>query len=89
MLMPPQFYLLTTLASVLPDGMTTIEQKDIIRRLARGSFGGFVINPRSLPEKDEQGLTVLTYEGDELRGGKAGARHRARVRVKKGVVSGT
>jgi hypothetical protein len=85
--MPPQFYLLTTLASVLSGDMTTITQKDAIHRLACGSFGGYVINPRTLPEKDEQGLTVLTYEGDELRGGKQGARHRARVRSKKGGVS--
>ena len=47
-----------------------------------------MINPRPLPEKDEQGLTVLTYEGDELRGGESGARHRVRVCFKKGVVSG-
>ena len=86
--MPPQFYLLTTLASVLLGDVTTITQKDAICQLACGSFGGFMINPRPLPEKDEQGLTVLTYEGDELRGGESGARHRVRVCFKKGVVSG-
>lgn len=84
--MPPQFYLLTTLASVLSGDSTTIEQKDAIGRLSCGAFGGYVINPRSLPEKDEQGLMVLTYEGDETRGGKRGARHRVRVRSKKGAV---
>lgn len=88
MIMPPQFYLLTTLASFLSGDVTTDEQKDTIRRLAWGSFGGLVINPRALPEKDEQGLTVLTYEGDERRGGKRGARHRAYVRSEKGTVSG-
>jgi hypothetical protein len=86
--MPPQFYLLSTLASILRGDETTVDQMNTIRRLACGAFGGYVINPRPLPEKDEEGLTVLTYEGDESRGGKPGARHRARVRSKKGVVSG-
>ncbi|KAF8469919.1 NUDIX domain-containing protein [Gautieria morchelliformis] len=85
-LMPPQFYLLSTLASILQGDGTTVEQMNTIRRLACSSFGGYVINPRPLPEKDEEGLTVLTYEGDESRGGKPGARHRARVRSRKGVM---
>ncbi|KAF8584080.1 hypothetical protein K439DRAFT_1633824 [Ramaria rubella] len=86
LLLPPQFYLLSTLASILSGDVTTFDQKESISQLARGSFGRLIVNPRALPEKDERGLTVLTYEGDELRGGYPGARHRAHVRSSKGTM---
>ncbi|KAJ2966125.1 hypothetical protein NUW54_g13900 [Trametes sanguinea] len=40
-----------------------------------------VINPRALPGHDVKGTgyQVLTYEGDETRGGSPGRRHRSKV----------
>jgi hypothetical protein len=82
-LMPPQYYLLTTLAELLdkPDGRARVEQ------LSASSFGQMLINPRALTEKDEQGRTILTYEGDETRGGPEGRLHRSHVRFAPGGVS--
>ena len=85
--MPPQFYILTSLAAILSGDVSTPEQRDAVTRLALGWFGRLMINPRALPEKDGQGLVILTYEGDEARGGQVGARHRVHVRSSKGVVS--
>lgn len=86
-LMPPQFYILTSLAAILSGDVSTPKQRDAVTRLALGWFGRLMINPRALPEKDGQGLVILTYEGDEARGGQVGARHRVHVRSSKGVVS--
>ncbi|KAF8525072.1 NUDIX domain-containing protein [Hysterangium stoloniferum] len=83
-LLPPQYYLLDTLASILSGDKTTLEQKNIVSRLANGPFGQMSINPVLLPEKDEEGCSALTYEGDEARGGDPGARHRTVVRHEKG-----
>lgn len=83
-LMPPQYYLLSTLGSILSGSITTSEQKNIISRLANGPFGQMSINPVLLPHKDESGYSVMTYEGDETRGGDPGARHRAVIHHEKG-----
>ena len=72
-----------------------VDARSKIERLARGPFGRMVINPRRLDAADasypksgvEEGETVLTYEGDEARGGPRGRRHRAVVRFAKGGVS--
>ncbi|TFK54645.1 hypothetical protein OE88DRAFT_1731961 [Heliocybe sulcata] len=85
-LMPPQFYLLTTLAQLLPGDLTTREQRERIYQLSRGAFGSMVIHPRGLPEPDSEGRTILTYEGDETRGGSKGRLHRSLVRFGKGGV---
>ncbi|KAI0636659.1 NUDIX hydrolase domain-like protein [Trametes polyzona] len=81
MLFPPQYYLLSTLASVLQGGKNTAEQRERVRTLSRGAFGQMVINPRTLPGHDVKtaGYQVLTYEGDETRGGSPGRRHRSKV----------
>lgn len=51
-------------------------------------FGHMVINPRRLPlrAEDAEGRTILTYEGDETRGGSKGRLHRAYVKFGKGGV---
>ncbi|CDO73591.1 hypothetical protein BN946_scf185014.g61 [Trametes cinnabarina] len=80
-LFPPQLYLLTTLADVLKGGRNTPDQRERVRTLAYGPFGSMVINPRPLPGHDVKGTgyQVLTYEGDEARGGSPGRRHRSKV----------
>lgn len=86
-LMPPQYYLITTLASILHGREATLEQQARIRELAAGAFGSMVINPRGHPGgQDQDGRSVLTYEGDETRGGSKGRLHRSLVKFgKKGV----
>ncbi|KAI0664698.1 hypothetical protein C8Q70DRAFT_7269 [Cubamyces menziesii] len=78
---PPQFYLLTTLASILQGTQNTPDQRERVRTLAHGAFGRMVINPRPLPGHDVKGTgyQVLTYEGDETRGGSPGRLHRSKV----------
>ncbi|KAL7283649.1 hypothetical protein ACG7TL_003085 [Trametes sanguinea] len=80
-LFPPQMYLLTTLADILKSERNTPDQRDRVRTLAHGAFGSMVINPRPLPGHDVKGTgyQVLTYEGDETRGGSPGRRHRSKV----------
>ncbi|KAI0333560.1 hypothetical protein GY45DRAFT_1319527 [Cubamyces sp. BRFM 1775] len=78
---PPQFYLLTTLAGILQGTQNTPDQRERVRTLAHGAFGSMVINPRALPGHDVKGTgyQVLTYEGDETRGGSPGRLHRSKV----------
>ncbi|KAI0372977.1 hypothetical protein BV20DRAFT_938809 [Pilatotrama ljubarskyi] len=80
-LFPPQFYLLTTLAGILKGTENTPDQRERVRTLAHGAFGSMVINPRPLPGHDVKGTgyQVLTYEGDETRGGSPGRLHRSKV----------
>ncbi|TDL24933.1 hypothetical protein BD410DRAFT_813794 [Rickenella mellea] len=88
-LMPPQFYILTTLAPLLSTRVHTREQRQQVQRLSGSMFGRMVMNPRMLPPKegeDRNGRAVLTYEGDEERGGKPGRLHRSLVRMGKGGV---
>ncbi|KAJ7481187.1 hypothetical protein B0H11DRAFT_2233089 [Mycena galericulata] len=88
MLMPPQFYIIDTLAGILRGGTTTAEQRGRVEELAGGAFGRMVINPRRLAgPPDAQGRIVLTYEGDHTRGGPKGRLHRATVLSGKGGVT--
>ncbi|KAF7311337.1 Nudix hydrolase domain-containing protein [Mycena kentingensis (nom. inval.)] len=76
-LMPPQFYITKTLAE-LGGARADVE------RLAKSAFGRQVINPVRIVSPDvAAGKVVLTYEGDEARGGPAGRRHRAVVKMDK------
>ena len=75
-LMPPQVYLLSTLADVLTGNENTPLQRERIRVLAEGAFGRMVMQPLAAPRKDEQGRTIFLYEGDEARGGAKGCLHR-------------
>ena len=86
-LMPPQYYLVTTLASILLGPSNTLEQRAKVEALSRGSFGRMLINPMPLPHGAPDGWSVLTYEGDEARGGKVGRLHRSLVKFSPGNVS--
>jgi hypothetical protein len=74
-LMPPQFYILTTLFEILHGQKNTPQQREQIRTLSQGSFGHMVFNP--ILTKDVDGREIFTYEGDETRGGSKGRLHRA------------
>lgn len=85
-LMPPQVYILTTLAQLIKgedEHCSTPAQRELITRLAHGSFGRMSINPRPLKEGVPEGKSVLTYEGDEARGGKKGRLHRILYKPRK------
>jgi hypothetical protein len=86
-LMPPQFYIMQTLADILRGDATTATQRALVEDLARGGFGRMVINPQRLGPPDAQGRVVLTYEGDHTRGGPKGRLHRATILAGKGGVS--
>jgi hypothetical protein len=83
--MPPQAYILTTLAEILKGRTNTEMQRERVEALSRGMFGRMVINPRRLGE-DAEGYTILTFEGDETRGGSKGRLHRVLAKVGKGGV---
>ncbi|KAI0273445.1 NUDIX hydrolase domain-like protein [Gloeopeniophorella convolvens] len=74
-LMPPQHYLLSTLADALERGGAAR-----VRALAAGAFGRMVVEPRA-GRRDAEGRTPLVFEGDEARGGPEGRLHRALVRL--------
>jgi len=84
--MPPQFYLISTLADIFDGSKNTEEQRERVKTLSGGLFGRMVINPRPLG-KDELGRSILTYEGDQTRGGSHGRLHRAHLKMKDGVRS--
>ncbi|KAF8621888.1 hypothetical protein AX15_007441 [Amanita polypyramis BW_CC] len=85
-LMPPQFYILYTLSTILNGTVNTQEQRDQVERLSRGAFGHLSLNPKQLLTRDEEnkrGRMILTYEGDEARGGPPGRLHRVLVKFEK------
>lgn len=86
-LMPPQFYIVRTLAGILRGPATTAAQRERVEALAHGAFGRMVINPRRLGPPDAQGRFVMTYEGDHTRGGPPGRLHRATVQMGKGGIT--
>lgn len=83
--MPPQYYILFTLSQLLSGRVNTQEQRDQVESLSRGAFGNMSINPKLL--RNGRYNVVLTYEGDETRGGPPGRLHRALVKFEKGGVS--
>ncbi|KAG6862056.1 hypothetical protein C0995_007186 [Termitomyces sp. Mi166 len=83
-LMPPQAYLLYTLSEILQSRLNTSAQRDRVETLSRGLFGRMVLNPLRLGSPDGDGRYILTYEGDETRGGSKGRRHRVVVKAGKG-----
>ncbi|KAF5373936.1 hypothetical protein D9758_000864 [Tetrapyrgos nigripes] len=84
--MPPQYYILTTISQILSTYNDRDTQREKIRQLSDGLFGKMVINPRRL-DGGTDGPGVLTYEGDETRGGKKGRLHRSEVLVGKGGIT--
>jgi len=86
-LMPPQYYLISTLAEILSSSRNTEAQRMQVRRLSGGAFGRMVILPRQ--SKLESGRFLLAYEGDEVVDGPLGARHRSIIKAGQGGVSST
>ncbi|KAJ3822632.1 NUDIX domain-containing protein [Lentinula raphanica] len=85
--MPPQFYILYTLSNILRNHTTTFEERVAVQRLSSGPFGRMTLNPRRLIQPEGSPFTVLTYEGDETRGGSPGRLHRAVVKMGKGGIT--
>ena len=85
MFMPPQYYLISTLAEILTGDRNSEEQRMRVRQLADSAFGGMVILPRR--SKLGDGRELFVYEGDELAGGPVGTRHRAIIKPGPGGVS--
>jgi hypothetical protein len=83
--MPPQHYLINTLAEILSGDRNSEGQRMRVRQLSEGPFGRMVVLPRQ--SKLGDGRVVLAYEGDELVGGPSGARHRSVIRPGPGGVS--
>lgn len=75
-LLPPQFYLLTTLAELLSEKQTTPAEKAKIEGLSKGAFGRLVVQPHLIPVK-ETGGHIHAYPGDEENGGPKGSIHRS------------
>ena len=83
--MPPQYYLISTLAEILSGDQTSEAQRIRVRQLAEGTFGRMVIHPRQ--SKLGDGRVLLAYEGDETVDGSVGARHRSIIKPGPGGVS--
>lgn len=83
--MPPQYYLISTLAEVLDGDRCSEAQRERVRQLSEGAFGKMVVVPRQVKIGD--GRVVLAYGGDELAGGPVGARHRSVIKPGPGGVS--
>ena len=89
--MPPQFYLLSTLAEIFRSDSSasrnTPRQRALVQELSGGLFGRMVINPRLVSGYHHDGRQALAFEGDEVRGGKTGRLHRVLMTPVKGGVS--
>ncbi|KAF8963528.1 NUDIX domain-containing protein [Flammula alnicola] len=84
--MPPQHYILSTLADILHGSINTSDYREKVKTLSRSLFGRMVINPRKMGE-EQDGHVIITYEGDELREGSKGRLHRAMVKMDRYVFS--
>ena len=76
--MPPQHYLISTLAEILSGDENGEAQRERVRQLSQREFGRMVVLPRVLRLGD--GRLVMVYEGDELVDGPVGARHRSTIK---------
>jgi hypothetical protein len=74
--MPPQHYILTTLADLLVGRQTMPLQRERVEKLSAGVFGRMVVCPQ-VGKRDAKGRTPFVYEGDEARGGPRGRLHRS------------
>ncbi|KAH9996836.1 hypothetical protein BJV77DRAFT_1059248 [Russula vinacea] len=78
-LMPPQHYILTTLADLLVGREAAPHQRERVERLSAGAFGRMVVCPEAVRAGDARGRVALVFEGDEARGGPKGRVHRSLV----------
>jgi hypothetical protein len=67
-LMPPQYYILTTLSQTFENADSKAACWESLKRLSEGNFGKMVINPVGLRHHNYPKMSYLTYEGDEARG---------------------
>jgi len=85
--MPPPVYILTTIRDIFVSFPDRATQRAKIQELSDGKFGKMVINPRRTDgNTNGHGNAVLTYQGDEARGGIKGRLHRSEVKVGDGGV---
>ncbi|KIY66316.1 hypothetical protein CYLTODRAFT_423532 [Cylindrobasidium torrendii FP15055 ss-10] len=77
--MPPQYYILSTLADIPPASL-----REGVLKLSNGAFGKMSVHPERLFTDGKK--VTFTYEGDEERGGQSGRRHRVNCEVGKGGV---
>jgi hypothetical protein len=77
-LMPPQHYILSTLADILVGREATAQQRERVEQLSAGAFGRMVVCPR-VGKVDASGRTPFVFEGDEARGGPKCRLHRSLV----------
>jgi len=77
-LVPPQHYILSTIADILVGPEARAHQRERVERLSAGAFGRMVIHAQ-MGKKDANGLTPFVYDGDETRGGPKGRLHRSLV----------
>ncbi|KAI0064738.1 hypothetical protein BV25DRAFT_1800545 [Artomyces pyxidatus] len=82
-LMPPQYYLLTTLADILQGRVSDAAQRGRVETLAAGAFGRMVVGSGSLVGVGRKEEVVLAYDDDEARGGPKGRLHRCVMRIGK------
>jgi len=82
--MPPQFYILSTLADILDGTVNTPDQRRKLEALSAGAFGKIVFNPRKIGQ-DEDGRLILALEGDESSGIRKGCLHRVIAKMDTGV----
>ena len=77
-LMPPQHYILSTIADILVGPEARTHQRERVEQLSAGAFGRMVVHVRT-GKKNASGRTPLIFEGDETRGGPKGRVHRSLV----------
>jgi hypothetical protein len=77
-LMPPQYYILFTLADILRTPRNSVVQREQVRTLSAGAFGRMVVHPEWMRGAQNEGRKTLVYEGDEV--GKGGVRSYYRLR---------
>lgn len=79
-LLPPQFYILSTLLDVFgtgsDSGTNTPAHRQQVQKISRSTFGRREFSPRLDPQASSDRERVLVLEGDETRGGKKGHLHR-------------
>ena len=84
--MPPQYYILTTLADILQGDLSSRIQRARLEALSKSAFGDMVVRPQKHTGPDvPKGLTCLTYPGDEATGGPKGRLHRSYIHFVNGV----
>lgn len=77
-LMPPQHYILSTIADILFGPEARTHQRERVEQLSAGAFGRMVVRLRA-GKRDASGRTPLVFEDDEARGGPKGRLHRSLV----------